>query len=105
MIPIDPQEKENMNLFEKGHRLNQVVVLPGYQDILDMFEQIADTYEARLINVPSGEPDLLIRDLLAEAKVARSILTLVQREINAAVEMGRQAALSAVQQQPTYSNF
>lgn len=91
------REAEIMKTFERGQRLYGLTNSQGYQDLLDILEAEIDLYEYRLLNLPPGTDDLLLRDTLGHARVARSIFEQLQIKINTYIEMG-QTAVAATEQ-------
>ena len=82
------RQAEIMRAFEQGRRLYQLTHDPAYQDLLDILEAEVVKYEFRLLNLEAGTHTELLRDVLAHAKVARSIFEQLQLRINASIEAG-----------------
>jgi hypothetical protein len=77
-----------MRVFERSQRLYQLAHSTGFQDLLDILEAEVVKYEFRLLNLQAGTDDTLLRDVMAHAKVARSIFEQLQIRINGAIEQG-----------------
>lgn len=80
------EQQEILSAFERGHRLYQVRNAEGWQDLLDIFEAEVVKWEHRLLNIPSGSTEALLRDLHAEAKVSRAMFERIQMAVNAAID-------------------
>ena len=93
MDTLERQEQaEIFENFERGRKLYQLVNSEGYQVLLDIFEAEVIKYEFRLLNLPSGSTNEMVRDILAHAKVARSIFEQLQLRIHAEIESGLEVA-------------
>ena len=97
------REAEIMRIFERSQRLYQLAHSPGYQDILDILEAEVVKYEFRLLNLQAGTDDTLLRDVMAHAKVARSIFEQLQIRINSLIEQGIDVTTSGVSDADHYN--
>lgn len=99
------RQAEIMRVFEKGQRLYQLAHSPGYQDLLDILEAEAVKYEFRLLNLPAGTEEKLLRDVMAHAKVSRSILEQMQIRVNAQIEQSINVTLAQTENAAEYTNL
>lgn len=100
-------QTEIMQAFEKGRRLYQLVHQTGYADMLDLFEAEVIKAEFRLLNLPAGSDQLMVRDVLTAAKYARSLFEQLQLRIHAIIEVGLEASElpNQLTGQAEYNNF
>jgi len=97
------RQQEIMHVFEKGARLYQLIHSTGYADLLDILEAEVVKFEFRLMNLPPGTENQLLRDTLSHARVSRSIFEQLQLRIQALISVGLEASVDA--EQANYSGL
>jgi hypothetical protein len=99
-------EKESIQTLERAARLYLLTSQEGWDDLLDIMEKQVTEAEFRLLNLPSGAENQVLRDTHAYAKVARSFFEQVQLRVISLIEAGQaEATIKPSTDIPQYSNF
>ena len=102
---LSPEQEQMLALFEKGRRLQEVISLPGWQDVLDILEKQVEMSEYHLLNYDGAaadghsDKDILWR-LHAKARAKREMFDVLQKVINAAIEQATQAVSTVSHDDP-----
>ena len=101
---LTPEQESKLRVFERGHRLAQLVNSPGWQDVLDILENFSANSEFQLtsFNPINAEGD--VKDqvfwLHARARAMREAFDLLQKQIEIHIESAKTVA-----QQPAEEDF
>lgn len=103
---MTPQEKEAIQILERGARLYRLVSSEGWDDLMDVMEAQVVSAEFKLINLPAGVRTQVLRDVQSYAKAWRSIFEQTQLRVNSLIEAAQaEAEITKPQDTPQYSNF
>jgi hypothetical protein len=91
-----------MKEFDRGHRVAQLLISPGYSDLIQVMEAEVVKAEFRLMNAPAGSSSMLLRDLRSEARAKRSFFEQTQLRLKAITDVAYELANASTRPESEY---